>query len=269
MSKGVLYDGNRCIGCRSCQVACKSWNENEAEETTSKGVYDNPPHLSARTFTMMRFREVEHEGKFHWAFAKTQCMHCVHPACVTACPVGALQKDRDKGPVVYDDNRCFGCRYCMVACPFGIPTFQWDNPLPWIRKCSFCADRLGGELKPACVTACPTGALQFGEREELVTEAHERINGSNGKYVDHVYGEKEAGGTSWLYISPVPMEELGFPVLGEEAATENPHIAMRALPYYAAGVTALMAGFYWLTKRRQKLNEAEQDGQGEKEEVTK
>jgi formate dehydrogenase iron-sulfur subunit len=268
MSKGVLYDGNRCIGCRSCQVACKSWNENPAEETTNKGEYDNPPRLSASTFTMMRFREVEYEGKFHWAFAKTQCMHCLHPACEGACPVGALKRNKETGAVVYDDGRCFGCRYCMVACPFGIPTFQWDEQLPWIRKCTFCSGRLDGGLEPACVTACPTGALQLGEREYLIAEAHARISNSNGKYVDHVYGEKEAGGTSWLYISPVPFEDLGFPALGEEAPTENPHIAMRTLPYYVAGVTVLMAGFYWLTKRKQKLSQAG-DNQGEKEEVTK
>ena len=268
MSKGVLYDGNRCIGCRSCQVACKSWNENPAEETTNNGEYDNPPRLSASTFTMMRFREVEYEGKFHWAFAKTQCMHCLHPACEGACPVGALKRNKETGAVVYDDGRCFGCRYCMVACPFGIPTFQWDEPLPWIRKCTFCSGRLDGGLEPACVTACPTGALQLGEREELIAEAHARISNSNGKYVDQVYGEKEAGGTSWLYISPVPFEDLGFPALGEEAPTENPHIAMRTLPYYAGGVVALMAGFYWLTKRKQKLSQAG-DNQGEKEEVTK
>jgi formate dehydrogenase iron-sulfur subunit len=268
MSKGVLYDGNRCIGCRSCQVACKSWNRNPAEDTSNKGAYDNPPRLSATTFTTMRFREVDYGGKFHWAFAKTQCMHCLHPACEGACPVGALKRDKETGAVVYDDGRCFGCRYCMVACPFGIPTFEWDDPLPWIRKCTFCSGRLDGGLEPACVTACPTGALQLGEREDLITEARARIGASPDKYVDHIYGEKEAGGTSWLYILPVPFEEMGFPALGEEAPTENPHIAMRTLPYYAAGVAALMAGFYWLTKRKQKLSQAG-DRQGEKEGVAR
>lgn len=271
MANAVLYDGTRCIGCRACSVACKSWNQNpdDLEEKVSvEGGIQGKAVLSAKTFTFMRYREVGEGDDFKWAFCKIQCMHCLHPACEGACPVGALKRDDEIGAVVYDDDRCFGCRYCMVACPFGVPTFQWDEPLPWIRKCTFCWGRLDAGLKPACVTACPTGALQLGERDDLIAEAHARIDASNGKYVDHVYGEKEAGGTSWLYISPVPFEELGLPTVGEEAATENPHIAMRTLPYYAGGVVVLMAGFYWLTKRKQKLSRASVD-KGEKEEVTK
>ena len=158
----------------------------------------------------------------------------------------------------------------MVACPFGIPTFEWEEPLPWIRKCTFCADRQWGGLEPACVTACPTGALKFGPREELIAEAHERIATSNGKYVDHVYGEHEVGGTEWLYLSSVPFEELGFPTLGTEAVAENADITMRTLPYYAIGVAAIMAGLYWVTRRRRKLSLGKNGEQSEeKEEVTK
>jgi formate dehydrogenase iron-sulfur subunit len=269
MSNGVLYDNTKCIGCRSCQVACKQWNNKKAEETVNTGEYQNPPHLSSDTYTLIRFKEIEYNGKFQWVFNKVQCMHCVHPACKSACPVYAFQK-QDNGPVVYDDNRCFGCRYCMVACPFGIPTYQWENPLPWVRKCTFCADRQSGGLEPSCVTACPTGALKFGPREDLIAEAHERIANSNGKYVDHLYGEHEVGGTEWLYLSSVPFEELGFPTLGTEAVAENANITMRTLPYYAFGVAAIMAGIYWVTRRRKKLSEAETGSHGqEKEEVTK
>ena len=267
MSKAVLYDATKCIGCRACQVACKQWNELPAVATTNTGTYENPPRMDAYTFTKISFTELEDNGKFQWVFAKHQCMHCEHPACVEACIVGALEK-RPDGPVTYDDNKCIGCRYCQVACPFGIPNFEWDKPLPWIRKCTFCADRQGGGLKPACVTTCPSGALEFGERDDLIAEARERIAATPGRYVDHIYGEKEVGGTSWLYLSPVPFEKLGLPTLGSEPVTINAARAMGAVPPALLGVAAAMTGIYWLTKRRQKISQAE-DGDKEKTEVTK
>lgn len=267
MSKAVLYDATKCIGCRACQVACKQWNELPAVATTNTGTYENPPRMDAYTFTKIRFTELEDNGKFQWVFTKHQCMHCEHPACVEACIVGALEK-RPDGPVTYDDNKCIGCRYCQVACPFGIPNFEWDKPLPWIRKCTFCADRQGGGLKPACVTTCPSGALEFGERDDLIAEARERIAATPGRYVDHIYGEKEVGGTSWLYLSPVPFEKLGFESHGSEPVTINAARAMGAVPPVLLGVAAAMTGIYWLTKRRQKINQAE-GGDKEKTEVTK
>ena len=268
MSKAVLYDATKCIGCRACQVACKQWNELPTEVTTNGGTYENPPQLSAYTFTKIRFNEVDDDdGKFHFVFTKLQCMHCEHPACVTACPVGALQKTPD-GPVIYDDNKCFGCRYCMVACPFGIPNFEWDKPLPWIRKCTFCADRQGGGLEPACVTTCPTGALKFGDREELIIEARERITASSDKYVNHIYGEKEVGGTSWLYLSPVPFEKLGLPTLGSEPVTVDAERAMGAVPPVLFGAAAVMAGAYWVIKRRDRMSQERADKE-ERKEVTK
>lgn len=261
MTLAVLFDANRCIGCRGCQVACKQWNENdEAIPTVENGVqsrnwgsYENPPRLSASTWTRIRFTELEYNGKFNWIFTKLQCMHCEHPACVAACPVGALQKTAE-GPVIYDDNKCFGCRYCMVACPFGIPTFEWDDPLPWIRKCTFCTDRMNEGLEPACVKTCPTNALELGEREELIQEARKRIEKTPEKYVDHIYGENEVGGTSWLYLSPVPFKELGFPELGPEPVTVDTERAMGAVPPVLLGVAATMAGIYWISKRRNKMD---------------
>lgn len=274
MTVAVLYDANRCIGCRGCQVACKQWNENDEDipfeengvMSTNRGSYENPPQLSARTWTRIRFTELEYNGKFHWVFTKLQCMHCEHPACVAACPVGALQKTPE-GPVIYDDTRCFGCRYCMVACPFGIPTFEWDSPLPWIRKCTFCIDRLNAGLEPACVKTCPSNALEMGEREELLDRARKRIAASPHKYVDHIYGENEAGGTSWLYLSPVPFELLGLPALDSEPVTVDVERAMGAVPPVLLGVAALMSGVYWLVKRREKMSKATADKK-EKREVT-
>src|SRR4030042_1308113 len=267
MSKAVLYDANKCIGCRACQIACKQWNELPAEATTNSGTLENPPKLSAHTFTKIRFTETEYDGEFHFVFTKLQCMHCEHPACATACPVAALQKTKN-GPVIYDDNRCIGCRYCQVACPFGIPNFEGDEPMPWIRKCTFCADRQGAGLKPACVTTCPTGALKFGERDDLITEARERIAGIPGRYVDHIYGEKEVGGTSWLYVSPVPFEKMGFASHSSEPVTVNAARAMGAVPPVLLGVAAVMTGIYWLIKRRDR-NHKEKETDKKKAEVTK
>ena len=275
MTVAVLYDANRCIGCRGCQVACKQWNENDefipgeenGVQSKNRGSYENPPQLSASTWTKIRFTELDYKGKFHWVFTKLQCMHCEHPACVAACPVGALQKTPE-GPVLYDDSKCFGCRYCMMACPFGIPTFDWGSPLPWIRKCNFCADRLGEGLEPACVKTCPSNALEMGDREELIARARERIKASPDKYVDHIYGENEVGGTSWLYLSPVPFEKLGFPVLDSNPVTIDVERAMGAVPPVLMGVAALLSGIYWLVKRRDKLSKERAD-EKEREEITK
>lgn len=252
MKRGVLVDLVRCMGCRACQVACKAWNDNPGEITLCLGCYDNPLKFSSRTWSLVRFTEVEEPGQLHWVFSKLQCMHCEHPGCAAACPVGALRKRAD-GAVVYDDYKCIGCRYCMVACPFGVPSFEWDKPVPYIRKCTFCADRLNEGMEPACVKACPTEALQFGEREELLTEARKRIAARPGKYVDHIYGEKEAGGTSWMYLSPVPFEKLGFPALDSQPVTALSEGLMVAPPGMIVATVAALRGIQWLTRRREKL----------------
>lgn len=266
MSKGVLYDATKCIGCRACQVACKQWNELPAEKTTNSGTYENPPRMTAYTFTKINFTELEHNGKFQWVFNKQQCMHCQEPGCAEACIVGALVKT-EAGPVTYDEGKCIGCRYCMVACPFGIPNFEWDKPLPWIRKCTFCADRQGAGLKPACVTTCPTGALKFGERDELIAEAQRCIAEHPDRYVNHIYGVQEVGGTSWLYLSPVPFEEIGFPTLPSAPVTINAERAMAAVPPVLVGVAAAMAGIYWLVQRQQKIGQKAGEEEKQKEKV--
>jgi formate dehydrogenase iron-sulfur subunit len=272
MSHGTLVDLVRCMGCRACQVACKAWNDNSHEITICLGCYDNPPAFSPDTWSLMRFTEAEDAGKLHWVFSKLQCMHCFEPGCVTACPVKALEK-RDDGPVIYHDEKCIGCRYCMVACPFGVPTFDWDEPVPYIHKCTFCADRLDAGLEPACVKACPTGALEFGERNALLAEARGRILSRPEKYLDHIYGEEEVGGTSWLYIAPIPFdklgfiahgtEKMGFPSLGTDPVGENAERALLMVPPTIVVTSAVMAGFYWFTKRRDKMSQAKA---GEQEE---
>jgi formate dehydrogenase iron-sulfur subunit len=263
MSKGVLYDMTMCIGCRGCQVACKQWNELPGQTATNTGTRENPPRLNAYSYTKIHFAEAKNAERLQYYFVKQQCMHCQHPACVQACIVGALEK-HDHGPVTYDNNKCIGCRYCQVACPFGIPSFEWDKAMPWIKKCTFCADRQGGGLKPACVTTCPTGALLYGEREDLLVKAHARIAASPARYVQHVYGEKEVGGTSWLYMSAVPFEQLGFPKLGDEPVTVNAERAMSLVPPVLVGVAALMTGIYWVSKRRENVEAAEDKAYGNK-----
>jgi formate dehydrogenase iron-sulfur subunit len=270
MSRGVLVDLARCMGCRSCQVACKAWNDNTHEVTVCLGCYDNPPRFSADTWSLIRFDEVAEGDELHWVFSKLQCMHCEHPGCAAACPVGALEKTPE-GPVIYHDNKCIGCRYCQVACPFHAPTFQWDRPVPFIRKCTFCSDRVSQGIEPACVKACPTDALQFGEREALLAEARKRMAARPGKYVDHIYGEKEAGGTSWLYLSPVPFEmlgfiaygavKMGFPTIGPERVDKFASVAMGVVPAWILAASATLSGLYWFTRRREKGLQARKEGQ--------
>jgi formate dehydrogenase iron-sulfur subunit len=256
MSKAVLVDLVRCMGCRSCQVACKAWNDNTYEISTCLGCYDNPKDFSADTWSLVRFTEVEEGQDLHWVFNKIQCMHCLHPACVSVCTVGALEKTPE-GPVIYHADKCIGCRYCQYACPFGIPRYEWEEMLGLIRKCTFCADRQSEGLEPACVKACPTDALMVGEREALITEAKRRIAARPHKYVNHVYGEHEVGGTSWLYISPVHFDKLGFPKLGHEHPTLTSEAVLNATPVTIIAAVAALTGLYKLTQRRDEIKAEE------------
>jgi len=250
MSVGVLVDLHRCIGCRACQVACKAWNDNPGEVTLCLGCYDNPPDFSGDTFSLIQFDEVETNNKLHWVFSKRQCMHCEHPACVSACPVQALYKT-ESGAVVYDAEKCIGCRYCMVACPFSVPRVDWYDVLPEITKCTFCTDRQAEGMIPACCKACPTGALTFGERSALISEAENRISANPDNYVSHIYGKEEAGGTAWMYISPVPFEELRFPQVGPQAVPAlSEGVATIGTPTALLAAAATLGGVYWITKRR-------------------
>ena len=147
-------------------------------------------------------------------YVKFACMHCLNPGCAAACPVGALHRTKE-GVVVADTDKCIGCRYCQYACPFGVPKFEWDNPLGVMRKCIGCLQRLAEGKQPACVAGCPSGALRVGTRSELLESAHARIAAHPAKYIDYVYGEHEVGGTSRLYISDVPFEQLGLPAVGD------------------------------------------------------
>ena len=243
-SASMLYDATLCVGCRACQAACKK-RSNLPAETDAMGLYEAPVDLSANTWTMIKLYQ---EG-VDTSFVKNQCMHCVDPACVSVCPVAALEK-LESGPVVYHGERCIGCRYCMAACPFGIPKSQWDKSLPLIQKCDFCADLQAKGEAPACGAACPTGALIYGKRGHMLEVAHKRLQ-SDKSYTQQVYGESEVGGTSMLYISGVHFDKLGFPELKNESLPEITWPYMAAVPWVVGIVASMSTAIYFRTHREE------------------
>ncbi len=206
----MLNDSTKCIGCRACQSACKDSKGFSFSGKDSR--YDMPLDLNAKNHTLIKLYQKDNEK----SFVKLQCMHCNDPACVSACPVSALIKQVN-GVVTYDKDKCIGCRYCMIACPFDVPTFEYDKAFPEIKKCDFCKDLLAEGKPTECARVCPTGAIVFGKRDEMLKEAKRRIEAEPEKYINHIYGEKEAGGTSVLYLSSVPFEKLGLQTLDTEA----------------------------------------------------
>ena len=206
--KAMIQDNTRCIGCRACMVACKSWNDRPEDKTDffAGAGYQNPRDLDANNYTLITFNEIVNGPQPDWVFGRQLCMHCEKPACASACPTTAMFKT-DLGPVVFDESRCIGCRACMQACPFIIPKYDYESFAPKIHKCTFCADRLEAELKPACATVCPTGAISFGDRDDMVTEAKRRIAASPTSYIPEIYGLEEVGGTSVLHLSSVPFDQ--------------------------------------------------------------
>lgn len=212
---GLLYDATLCIGCKACNVACKEANDlppDPGDRDTK--LYDMPIDLSARTKTVIKLYKA---SATDYSYVKVQCMHCVDPACASACMLGAMKK-REFGIVSYDPDLCVGCRYCEVACPYNVPRFEFSKALPKIVKCELCRHRLAKGQQPACTEVCPRKAVIFGRRADLLREAHRRLEAEPTKYVPKVFGETEGGGTQVLYLSHVPFEQLGFPALGEASA---------------------------------------------------
>ena len=200
---GVLYDSTRCVGCQTCESSCAEANNLPAPEGTPQ------PGLIRKTDEKHRTVINSFNTSRGEVFVKKQCMHCNEPACTAACLTQAMYKTRE-GAVIWRGEKCMGCRYCMVSCPFDAPKFEYHSANPKIEKCTMCYSRVIEGKVPACVQNCPAEALMFGTRRDLMREARKRIVENPDKYVDHIYGEHEAGGTGFLYLSPVPFEELGF-----------------------------------------------------------
>ncbi len=209
---GLLYDTTKCIGCKACMVACREANGLEPDTSWSGGLYQAPLDLNEKTKTVIKL----YDDGGQQSFMKAQCMHCVDPACANACMLGAFKK-REFGIVTYDVTYCIGCRYCEVACPFGVPKFEWAKAAPKMVKCELCNHRLAQGKQPACSEVCPVQAVIFGKREDLLRDAKARLAASPGKYVPKVYGETDGGGTQCLYLSHVPFEQIGLPALGEQS----------------------------------------------------
>ena len=236
MSVGLLFDSTLCVGCGACTAACKEQN-------------DLPLPIEERT-TAYTWTVVRNEGG---AWVRSLCFHCLEPTCVSVCPVGALQKTAE-GPVIYDSKKCIGCRYCIMACPFGVPKYQWDRPIPIVGKCVLCADRVRQGQPTACASVCPTGATLFGDREALAREARGRIDRDPGRYVDHVYGVTEAGGTSVLMLAGVPFAALGMKT--DVPAQPLPLLTWQVLskiPSFVVVAGVFLFGLHWITKRREEV----------------
>ena len=246
MSKALLYDATICIGCKLCEQACAAQNQLPYNDTVGA---EN--EQSEHKFTVVLSKGDK--------FMRRLCMNCGDPACVSACPVAALQKTA-AGPVIYEADRCMGCRYCMIACPFEVPKYEWGKALPLVRKCTMCPDRVAAGKQTACAEICPTGATKFGDRDALIAEAEQRIRENPGKYVNHIYGLNEVGGTSVLLLSSVPFEEFGYRA---DLVTEPmPMLTYRVLTHVPDIVslgTVLLGGIWWITNRRADVAAAERD----------
>ncbi len=243
MKAAILTDTTKCIGCSECVLACKKVNHLKNDIPRR---WDMDDGLSANNWTSVIGRPDD-------KFVRKQCRHCLEPACVSACPVGAMHKT-ELGPVIYDSAKCIGCRYCMMACPFGIPRYQWSMVVPHVRKCILCYDRIKAGGQPACTEVCPTKATIFGDREELLAVAHQRIHENPGKYYNRVWGESEVGGTSVLYISDIDLSFLTYGEhFGKTPLPDATRPAMEAVPFAFVGMGMAMTGLYWIIRRRMKL----------------
>ena len=294
---GMLYDATLCIGCKSCMVNCKKYNsmpggalfregaeEPPYEFRTPERIWDAPRDLSGSTLNVIKVNkngtgENKDAVEDGYSLIKQHCLHCISPACVSACPVAALKKDPVNGVVYYEADRCIGCRYCQVACPFDIPRFEWEQTDPEIRKCQMCRHRMKEGGYAACCEFCPTGASIFGKVTDLREEARRRLSLEPGStyafpvqtvdspdrfprqvsaYVDRIYGMDEAGGTQYLILAGVPLKLLGY----------NQRIPKSALPdrtwkYIAkipavAGVVFAVGAASWAITRRNNAGKGEE-----------
>ncbi len=247
--KAVLYDATRCVGCQTCEYSCAEANNlPEPEDYPEAGVVRE---TNENRRTVVNARETS-KGEM---YVKEQCMHCNEPACVAACLTQAMHKTKE-GPVIWRGNKCMGCRYCMISCPFDVPKFEYHSSNPDITKCDMCFERQQEGNVPACVEGCPAEGLTFGTRRELIAEARKRIVENPDVYVDHIYGEDEAGGTGFLYLSSVPFNELGFKTnLQKSSYPALTKSFLYSVPAVDVLVPSLLLGIYAATSNKSKKNE--------------
>jgi Fe-S-cluster-containing dehydrogenase component len=258
-SYGVLHDTTLCVGCRSCEAACNEVNSlpEPTQPFDDLTVLDERRRTNAGTFTVVNRYDVPGYPQSP-VFRKSQCNHCLEPACASACFVGAFTKTPE-GAVIYDPKLCVGCRYCIIACPFNVPTYEYDEPLePRVMKCTMCHPLIAEGKLPGCVEACPMEALTFGKRTDLITIARERIRKYPNRYVDHVYGEHEMGGTSWLYITGAPFETVDIRTdLGDLPAPKLTSGALGMVPMVIGMWPVLLGGIYLMNQHRERTAERE------------
>jgi formate dehydrogenase iron-sulfur subunit len=291
MPNAMLIDLSLCIGCGACRSACQEIHHFPDEENTA---------LNEHNFTLLEHHELK-DGNEMWV--RRMCQHCEEPACASACLVGALEKTKD-GAVTWDTDKCIGCRYCMLACPFDIPKYEWGKFSPKVRKCTMChterritaelsvgsdgylVDRNGKQLRidghpvkeedrekiiemttaadgtraSACSVACPTESTKFGDRDELLAEALERIPSDPDTYVQRVYGRTEVGGTSVFYVSTVPFEDLGFITkLEHTPLPEKTWNVLKHIPNAVITAGVALSAVYWITSRRDEVRRFEEE----------
>src|SRR4030042_3072482 len=252
--KAILFDSSKCTACRGCMVACKQWWGLEGEKTQNFGSYENPPDLTYNTWVKIRFKEIESKrtGGVYWIFTRQSCMHCTDAACVKVCPSGALYHT-ELGTVAYNEDICTGCGYCTEFCPFSVPKSS-GRPGATIRKinkCIMCIDRISNSQEPSCVKTCPTDALTFGDRQELVANGKKRVQELKSAYPNaYLYGEKELGGLHVMYVLTQSPQVHGLPA--------NPEIPVAAIAwkdvlkpagYAIAGIAVVGLGLTYLVAR--------------------
>jgi len=253
---GCLVDTTLCVGCRKCEEACNERHSlpKPEESYAEMTVLEKERRMDETSYTVVNKYYPKNIGTLTWrtrpTYVKFQCMHCNDPSCVSACIVGALTK-QENGSVIYDAKKCIGCRYCMVACPFQVPAYEYDNALtPEVRKCTFCYNYVKDGGLPACAQVCPREVITFGKKADLLNLARWKMKNNPGKYVDHIYGEYEVGGTSWLYLASEPFEAIGFPKLGTDAPPRLTEAIQHGLFKYFAvpiGLYAALGGIMWVT----------------------
>ncbi len=257
---GILIDTTKCIGCRACEEACNEANQLPKPEVSfsSDQVFEKQRKTSPDAWTVLN-KYPNEKAPDKPLFVRSQCMHCTQPSCASACLCKAMVKTPE-GPVKYFKERCMGCRYCMISCPFDVPKFEYNKPFPYIRKCTGCHERVIKGEKTACADACPEGATLFGKRRDLIEEAKKRIYQNPDQYYPHIYGEHEVGGTGYMFISSVPFEKIGFRTdLGTKHYPELTSGFMFSVPHVDILWPAAMFGFYYIVKAAGKEHGKEKD----------